>query len=270
MTDAKRGKDGRLGPFRLGRRHRSEDPQMGDLGRLYEAHNEHTGAPALVLLPGPDSCGEPEEDCRVRITAQARPPYVALEVEQAPASGRLAVLAGMLEVLTRMVERMEWSDEARGHLMRQPEGRLKRWATGVRRVLGLGVEYRIELTIMLLVLLLVAAHGWFYTGSERGAQHEAAGVAERAVEANRAPTMVDTGDVGPAVITYPLPEKPFSDQAKAPCKPNLHEVEINGGCWLELALRPPCGENYAEYRGKCYVPVSARSRKPREPQSVQP
>ncbi|HLM43162.1 MAG TPA: hypothetical protein VK458_04805 [Myxococcaceae bacterium] len=41
---------------------------------------------------------------------------------------------------------------------------------------------------------------------------------------------------------------------------------------MELALRPPCGENYAEYQGKCYVPVSAssRSRKPREPQSLHP
>jgi hypothetical protein len=270
MTDAKRGKDGRLGPFRLGRRHRSEDPQMGELGRLYEARNVHTDAPALVLVPGPEVGGELEEDCRVRITVQARPPCLSLEVEQAPASGGLAVLAGMCEVLTRMVERMEWSDEARGHLMRQPEGRLKRWAAGARRLLGLGLEYRIELSILLLVLYLGVAHWRAYTELERGALHEPAGMAVRTVEENRAPTLVDTGDVGLPVISYPLPEKPFSDQAKVPCKTNLHEVEINGGCWLALELRPPCGENYAEYRGKCYVPVSARSRKPREPQAIQP
>ncbi|MGZ3457043.1 MAG: hypothetical protein ACXU86_00915 [Archangium sp.] len=240
---------------------------MEDLGRLYEAHNVHTGAPALVLLPGPEACAEPEGDCRVRVTAQARPPYVALEVEQAPATGGLGVLAGMFEVLTRMVERMEWSDEARRHLMRPPEGKLKRWATGARRVLGLGVEYGIELSILVLVLFLVVAHWRAYTGSE---PHEAAGVAVRAVEATRAPTLVDAGDVGPAAIAYPLPEKPFSDQAKAPCRPNLYEVELNGGCWLALERRPPCGENYAEYRGKCYVPVSARSHKPREPQAIHP
>ena len=40
--------------------------------------------PALVLLLEPDTCGEPEEDCRVRVTAQAQPSYVALEMEQAP------------------------------------------------------------------------------------------------------------------------------------------------------------------------------------------
>lgn len=269
MTDAKRGKDGRLGPFRLGRRQRSEAPGMGDLGRLYEAHNVHTDKPALVLLPGPEVGGEPEEDCRVRVTVQARPPYVALEVEQAPASGRLAVLAEISEVLTRMVERMEWSDEARGHLMRKPERRLERWASSARRLLGLGAEYRIELSVMALVLYLVVAHCWAYQG-ERDARHAAAAVVVRTEAANHAPTTVDTGDVGPTAISYPLPEKPFSDQAKAPCKPNLDEVELNGGCWMELAKRPPCGEYYAEYRGKCYVPVSASSRKPRPPQAIQP
>ncbi len=50
-----------------------------------------------------------------------------------------------------------------------------------------------------------------------------------------------------------------------------YEVEIHGGCWVELAKRPPCYENQAEYGGKCYLPVSARSRdKKREPQSLQP
>lgn len=269
MADMKRGQDGRLGPYRLGRRQRSEDPGMGELGRLYEARNVHTDAPALVLLPGPDVGGEPEEDCRVSITVRARPPCVAVEVEHAPASGRLAVLAGISEVLTRMVERMEWSDEARGHLMRRPERRLERWAANARRMLGLGLEYRVELIITVLVLYLVVAH-WRAYESERDARRAAVAMAVRTEDVNRAPTTVDTGDVSTTVISYPLPEKPFSDQAKTPCKLNLHEVEINGGCWLALELRPPCGENYAEYRGKCYVPVSSNSRKPRPPQVIQP
>ncbi|HYO55216.1 MAG TPA: hypothetical protein VEU50_20720, partial [Archangium sp.] len=62
--------------------------------------------------------------------------------------------------------------------------------------------------------------------------------------------------------------KPFIDQAKAPCIPNEGEVEINGGCWVELAKRPPCYEKHAEYKGKCYMPVSASSRGTREPQSL--
>ncbi len=123
---------------------------------------------------------------------------------------------------------------------------------------------------LLLVLLLIGAHWRAYIESQQGKQHEVAGVAVQVEEESGAPTLVDTGDVGPAVISYPLPAKPFSDQAKAPCKLNRSEVELNGGCWLELAKRPPCGEDFAEYQGKCYVPVSARSRKPREPQSIQP
>jgi hypothetical protein len=270
MADTKRGKGGRLGPYRLGRRHVSKNPEREELGRLYEAHNVHTDASALVLVPAPGVGEEPEQDWRVRVTTQTRPPYVALEVEQAPTSGELASLAGLFEVLTRMMERMDWSDQARRHLTRQPEGRLKRWAKSVCWALGWGVKYGIELVIVALVLLMVAAHWRAYIESQRGDQHEAGGVAVQVSKESGAPTLVDTGDVGPATITYPLPAKPFSDQAKAPCKPNLHEVEINGGCWLELALRPPCGENYADYQGKCYVPVSARSRKPREPQSIQP
>ncbi|WP_420945112.1 hypothetical protein [Archangium gephyra] len=206
----------------------------------------------------------------MRVTAQARPPYVALEVEQAPATGGLAGLAGLFEVLTRMMERMEWSDEARRHLTHAPEGRLKQWGSSARRVLGTGVGYGVVLVIVALVLLMVAAHRQAYVESQRGEQHEAGGVAVQLDEGNRAPTLVDTGDVSPAGLTYPLPAKPFSDQAKAPCLPKKGEVEINGGCWKALEKRPPCYEDDAEYQGKCYAPVSARSRKPREPQSIQP
>lgn len=261
-------KDGRLGPYRLGRRHGSKDPEME--GRLYEARNEHTDAPALVLVPGPGECGKPEEDWKVRVTAQARPSYVALEVEQAPAKEGLAALAGLFELLTRMMERMEWSDEARRHLTHPPEGRLKRWAAGTRRVLGKGMTYGVELVILALVLLMVAVHVRAYLESQRGEPLEGGGVAVQVVEESRAPTLADTADESPAGIAYPLPAKPFSDQAKAPCRLNRPEVELNGGCWLELAMRPPCGEDFAEYQGKCYVPVSARSRKPRVPQSIQP
>jgi hypothetical protein len=269
MADAKRGKDGRLGPYRLGRRHGSKDSEMEDLGQLYEAHNEHTDSPALVLVPGPDECGMPEEDWTVRVTTQARPPFLALEVVRAPATGGMAALAGLFELLTRMMERMDWGEEARRHLTRQPERRLKRWAKGARRVLGKGMEYRVELLAVALVLLLGVAHWRAVLKLQRHEQQEASGVTvQQTADASHAPLLlVDAGDEGAAGITYPLPAKPFIDQAKAPCRPKRHEVEINGGCWLELALRPPCGEDYAEYQGKCYAPVAARSRKP---QAIQP
>jgi hypothetical protein len=265
MADVKRG---RLGPYRLGRQHQSWT--LKELGQLYEAHNVHTGAAALVLVPGAQlQHWKPVEDWTVRTTIRASPPYVALEVEQAPAKGDMVWVAGMLHVLNRAVERMEWSEETRRHfLTREPPSWLMRWVEGARRLLvarglGLGIA-------ALLVLLLVVAHWRASIERQRGESHEATTVAVPAEEENRAPKLVDTIEVGSAVIAYPLPGKPFSDQAKAPCKTNRHEVELNGGCWLELAKRPPCGEDYAEYQGKCFVPVSARSRKPREPQSIQP
>ncbi|HZH77051.1 MAG TPA: protein kinase [Archangium sp.] len=265
MAKAKRG---RLGPYRLGRQHRSWT--LEELGQLYEAHNVHTGAAALVLVPGAQlQHWKPEEDWTVRTTIRASPPYVALEVEQAPAKGDMVWVAGMLHVLNRAVERMEWSEETRRHfLTREPPGRLMRWVEGARRLLG---ERGLGLGIAaFLVLLLVVAHWRASIESQRSEQHEATAVAVPADEESRAPALVNTPNGDPAAIAYPLPVKPFSDQAKAPCKPTLDEVEINGGCWLELAKRPPCGENYAEYQGKCFVPVSARSRKPREPQSISP
>jgi hypothetical protein len=77
---------------------------------------------------------------------------------------------------------------------------------------------------------------------------------------------VDESYEGP--IAYPLPSKPFKDQAAAPCRPKAGEVEINGGCWVELAWRPPCTELQAEFQGKCYLPTSKKQ--DREPRSSHP
>ncbi|HZH79016.1 MAG TPA: hypothetical protein VEY88_23515 [Archangium sp.] len=68
-------------------------------------------------------------------------------------------------------------------------------------------------------------------------------------------------------IAYPLPDKPFSNQARPPCRTNADHVAINGGCWMEIARRPPCHEEQAEYEGKCYIPVM---KAPRRPQSLSP
>jgi hypothetical protein len=93
-------------------------------------------------------------------------------------------------------------------------------------------------------------------------------MAVRPAPLRRAPGLIDIARSGATPIAYPLPSEPFDDQAKAPCYPKQGEVEINGGCWVELAKRPPCFDIQAEYKGKCYMPVSARSRR-REPQSLQ-
>ncbi|HEX5751764.1 MAG TPA: hypothetical protein VFZ09_36430 [Archangium sp.] len=267
MADTKRGKVRRLGPFRLGRVHENVDVlEFTRLGPIYEARNERTGAAAVVLVPGPHVGWKPTEDWTVRATCSASSSYVALEVEQGPSRSQLKDLSKLLDLLTLASLRMKYMAPVQRHLTsgaRPP----KRKAAARRRGWPV-VAYGLAVGIATLVLF-VGVDSWrAKTGAPKGTQPVAAGVAVQAVVENRAPTLADTIDEGASIIAYPLPGKPFSDQAKAPCEDD--EVQINGGCWVELARRPPCSKNQAEYEGKCYLPISARSRKPRQPQSLHP
>lgn len=267
MAEKKTWMGGRLGPFHLSKRYKNVG---GDLGRLYAANNVDTGNAALVVMPGARTDSEPRESWSVRATSQAEPPYVALEVEQAPASGRLPELANVLDLLTSAVERLEKSEEARAHLTGGSVSPWKRWVGRMKRRLRSPRGFLAAgLTALILGVLLWPR----FSGDSAGPDSsKRASVGELAVAESQAPTMVDLDHSGVPAITYPLPARPFSDQAKAPCFPKSGEVEINGGCWVELAKRPPCYENQAEYQGKCYMPVSAKSheKKRREPHSVQP
>jgi hypothetical protein len=266
VADEKTWKGGRLGPFNIGRRYRNVGV---DLGRIYAAENVHSGAPALVVVPGARADWEPKESWRVCVSSHAEPPYVTLVVEHAPASGRLPELADMLDLVTSAVERLEKNDEARAHLTGGPVGAWKRWMGRVRRL----PRSRRALPVAgLAAVLALGAVLWprFSEDLESPKEKESAsdGATEQAAAQTMAPVLADTTP-GATAIAYPLPAKPFSDQAKAPCYPKKGEVEINGGCWLELAKRPPCYDDHAEYQGKCYVPVSARSHQG-EPRSLQP
>jgi hypothetical protein len=66
--------------------------------------------------------------------------------------------------------------------------------------------------------------------------------------------------VAPKVIADDLPDDPLPWQKRAPCGGGL--VEINGGCWLLLKMRPPCDEDAYEWKGACYLPILSRA-KPR-------
>jgi hypothetical protein len=104
MTDATKKKGGRLGPFQLGRRCKHA---AAELGHIHEARNVQTGAPAMVMLPGPRPTWRPRKTWQVRASFQATPPFIALEVERAPASGRLAELADLLTLLLAGLEAIE-------------------------------------------------------------------------------------------------------------------------------------------------------------------
>ncbi|HEX5747131.1 MAG TPA: hypothetical protein VFZ09_12885 [Archangium sp.] len=266
MAEKKTWKGGRLGPFHLGKRYKNVGT---DLGRLYAAHDVDTGNAALVVMPSDNA---DLESWRVRATSQAEPPYFALEVEQAPASGRLPELSNMLDLLTSAVERLEKNEEARAHLTGGAVSTWKRWVGRMKRLLRSPRGPLLAgLAALILGGLLWSRLGGDSTGSDGKARGNT-GAGALAMTDPQAPTLVDLDPSDVPAITYPLPARPFSDQAKVPCFPKSGEVEINGGCWVALEKRPPCFENQAEYQGKCYMPVSAKSheKKRREPHSVQP
>jgi hypothetical protein len=223
-----------------------------------------------VLMPGARADWEPAEDWRISASSRVSPPYVALEVEQAPASGRLPALSELLDLLASAVERVERSAEVRAHLTRGPIGQWRRWRGRARRWL----RSRRGLALAGLGTVALGVGLWFglaglagLGGSPEPEPRAAHGVGAGAAARLDAPIVTNQEGRGSAPIAYPMPQGPFRNQAKPPCYPDEGEVEINGGCWVELAKRPPCLKNQAEYQGKCYLPVGATKR---EPQSITP
>ncbi|WP_342745512.1 hypothetical protein [Cystobacter ferrugineus] len=109
---------------------------------------------------------------------------------------------------------------------------------------------------------------WLYATSDSRCQPLAPVVVSEVPSEVDAPILSDSDSPVPQTFAYPLPAKPFRNQAAAPCKPQVDEVEINGGCWLAVKRSPPCLDVQAEYQGTCYVPVSKHRGRP--PQSAQP
>jgi hypothetical protein len=262
MADKLPWKSGRLDEFHLGRRYKDIG---GDLGRLYEAHNVHTGAPGLLVLLGARAEWDPKESWRVQVSSRVDPPCVVLDVLQAPATGQLPELSAMLDLMTSAVERLERKDEARAHLTREPINPWRRWSGRMRRL----SRSRGMMASMGLATVALGVALWLWPRL-RALQSQEQAVSEPGAGQKlviNAPNHVGEGGTGPGAPPYPLPDKPFRDQAMPPCRPRRGEVEINNGCWVEVAKRPPCYEDQAEYQGKCYLPVAERKRLP---QSLQP
>ncbi|HYO67140.1 MAG TPA: hypothetical protein VEU33_13785 [Archangium sp.] len=255
MTVTKK-KGERLGTFQLGKRHKHA---AAELGHIHEARNVQTGAPALVMLPGPRPTWGPKKNWQVRASFQVTPPFIALEVEQAPASGRLAELADQLTLLLAALEASRDNARMRAHLTGSPMGPwMRRPPLKALAAAGLAV---------------LALAGGFGLGMATRPMESptpppsAPGLGELADAGISSFFLIDGKAQGPAGIAYPIPDKPFSNQLRPPCRTRSSHVEINGGCWIEIARRPPCDEDHAEYQGKCYIPII---KAPRPPQSVSP
>jgi hypothetical protein len=255
MTATKK-KVRRLGPFQLGKRHKHA---AAELGHIHEARNVQTGAPALVMLPGPRPTWGPKKNWQVRASFQVTPPFISLEVEQAPASGRLAELAGLLTLLLAALEASRDNARMRAHLTGSPMGPWMR-RPPLKALAAAG-----------LIVLALASGLWWASGTRPMGSPtpppSTSGMGELA-DAGISSSFLTDGEVqGPAGIAYPLPGKPFTNQVRPPCRPKSDHVAINGGCWIAIERRPPCAEDHAEYQGKCYIPIMMA---PRPPQSLSP
>ncbi|WP_232537837.1 hypothetical protein [Cystobacter fuscus] len=208
---------------------------------------------------------QPEGPWRVLLTCRPTPTRVTLEVKQAPSPATVSELANILVLMAASVERVENSAQVQAHLARGSAGFIKRWAGRARR---LGSSWR---GLAVAGLAVVTLGFWFREAKDTGGtrvQTMSAPMPINSSEVN-APRLANADELDEKPIAYPLPSKPFKDQATAPCRPKVGEVEINGGCWVELAWKPPCTElQAAEYQGKCYLPTAKK--RDRLPQSSHP
>lgn len=257
MADEKTQRDGEVGPFQIGRRY--EEVEAG-LGRLHEARDVKTGQAALLLLPGDRVEWQPNGPWQIRLFCHPALPYVALQVEQAPDAALVTEMADVFVMMTGALQRVEDSPWAQAHVARGPVPprtlpRPHTWLPGA--LAGLAV-------------LLVGLSLWSLVVDRAGGPGRVSPADVLAVRPSRtsAPELISNDDAQVQALAYPLPYEPFMDQAKAPCRLDLAEVEINGGCWVALEQRPPCAVNRAEHQGKCYLPVAKERR--RKPQSVDP
>ncbi|AKJ00443.1 hypothetical protein ATI61_104149 [Archangium gephyra] len=238
---------GALGPYRVTLRHRAIG---GGLGRLYEARNTETGNPALVLMPAPKGDLRSEEDWQVRATANVTPPYLALEVERAPVNGQPRQLTWMLERWAATLMRIDTRQEVRAHLTGGPKESRPRPAG------RLGSP---KAALALAALLALTVGLW-----PRATVHPLQEVHPREMNSTVENLVLSrtSDEPGTGIEGFPMPDKPVAGQKKPPCNPKRDEVEIRGGCWMEIARRPPCSEGAAEYQGKCYIGVGAAIRPP--------
>jgi len=238
----------RVGPYTVQKGYRG----LGEgSGRVYEAVNVETGAPAVVVAPGPSGDWQPEADWAVRATAATHPPHLVLEVERAPDGGQLPELTLMLHRLAGAASRLEGRPDAAAHLGRRPQ-QVARRRRRPHRV-------RAPLFLALWAPCFAAVWLWGVCGGTQPATEISTPVLADLAAPELLSAVPDVLPVSGAVdvggiIGRDMPKQPFPGQKRSPCTPRS-QVEINGACWMVLELKPPCPEDVVEHGGKCYVPV---------------
>ncbi|WP_076606255.1 hypothetical protein [Cystobacter fuscus] len=256
MADETHGKENRSGRFELGRSYEEVEP---DLGRLHEAWHVETGMPALRLYPTDRVEWQPSGLWEVIVVCEASPiepspASITMLVNGAPMAVPMTELADVFVLTSAALTRVEDNAGISAHLAPGLNGLQSQphrpALPNSRQARGHVIA---GLALALSGCLLTRPHA----PSERNDSFE-----EQIQQ--EAQSLVYFGNLdAQAVLGYPLPEKPFRNQAVPPCPRKKSIVEINGGCWAELAHKPPCEEDQAEYQGKCYLPGAKQQPVPR-------
>ncbi|WNG29408.1 hypothetical protein F0U62_39520 [Cystobacter fuscus] len=253
------------GPFHLGTRYEEVEP---GLGRLHEAWHVGTGRPALLLFPSDRVEWKPDGPWDVHFSCQPKAPSVTVMVDRSPGAPDLTQLADILVMMSTAVQCVEDNPQARDHLLKgtvkPPVKQASRAAPGAWR-------FREAMSAVGLAVVALGLGVWLFLSRTSDVPHDlSSDLAAAASSQADAPFLINSDAPRPATLSYPLPARPFRNQAVVPCKPKPIEFEINGGCWMELAMKPPCADIVAEYQGKCYAPVSKDRSGGRLPQSSKP
>jgi hypothetical protein len=198
----------------------------------------------------------------------------AIEAKQDQASETLEIVRGKVDASAASLNAIRMKQDEVAESQDTIHTKIDRlfWA-----VLGGGVGLGIGFVLMALVLM-------YRAGQEDAAQSASAHAPVRDLIVNIAPGLFDTasgaqpGD-GPGLAAHSLseagatselgkapaekwvPSAPLDGQMRGPCKTAPGYEEINGGCWVQLGLKPPCGDFYR--RGdRCYVPIWATRPEP--------
>jgi hypothetical protein len=252
MSDTIPGGDTKLGPYRLGRRLWKTDPE---LGRVYEAHNTETGAPALVLKPPRLKAWRVRHRWTIRALGDASPSFLAVEVDPLAQGAGLHEVTRMFIRLSGLLAQIDGREETRGLFSRPtppaaraPQRRRGPWG-------GMVAAGAVALVLGAVVL---GTRPSVTSGGARGA-----GVAETLLNE---PVAWDLHRFGVPTVGFPMPATPLKGQQKPPCQLGT-EVEVNGGCWIQAKQDAPCARGLAEHEGKCYVAVREP---PPVPSSLEP
>ncbi|WNG22071.1 hypothetical protein F0U63_18670 [Cystobacter fuscus] len=221
--------------------------------QIHEAHHVETGVAALAVIPpGGDDWRLPTT-WSLRTTNFPEPGVLILDAESgadAPAPTTHELALGAIRTAGALAS-LDASGEAPPHFARKSPPARAPYPGLCWALVGVGLVFAAGLALML----------WpdtpgptpVHFAHDRGLPL----LPEEPIAFGNA-----RGPSMPIVIGYPMPEKPFKQQATPPCIP-VTEVEIRGGCWILHTQSAPCPRSTAEYQGKCYIPSKKEEPQPR-------